>query len=321
MPCRSEQTEQTGQTDKTQSAVLTGGMLRKPAWIRVKTAAPGNRFGEVKNLLRTHQLVTVCEEARCPNIGECFGAGTASFMILGNTCTRGCPFCNVGHGRPVPPDVLEPLHLAQSIARLQLRHVVVTSVNRDDLPDGGASHFADCISHIRSQSPHTQIEILVPDFRRCDDLALATLQSAVPDVFNHNLETVPRLYKSVRPGANYTLSLKLLQKFGQQFPDVPTKSGLMVGLGETDDEILAVMQDMRSHGVLMLTIGQYLAPSADHLPVRRYVHPDTFNRLETAAYAMGFAHAAVAAMVRSSYQADRQAEQVLRTQRQPDVHG
>ncbi len=286
-------------------------MLRKPAWIRVKTAAPGSRFSELKNLLRVHQLVTVCEEALCPNVGECFGAGTASFMILGNTCTRKCPFCNVGHGRPAPPDAQEPLHLAQTIARLQLKHVVVTSVNRDDLPDGGASHYADCISHIRKLSPHTQVEILVPDFRRCDDLALATLQSAVPDVFNHNLETVPRLYKSVRPGADYAFSLKLLHKFAQQFTGRPTKSGLMVGLGETDDEIVAVMQDMRSHGVAMLTIGQYLAPSASHLPVVRYVHPDTFNRLETAAYAMGFAHAAVGAMVRSSYQADRQALQVL----------
>ncbi len=286
-------------------------ILKKPDWIRVKAGSPNTRFYEIKDILRKNNLVTVCEEASCPNIGECFGKGTATFMIMGDKCTRRCPFCDVGHGRPDPLDTEEPLHLAQTIAALQLQYVVITSVDRDDLRDGGASHFVQCIAETRRLSPATQIEILVPDFRGRDDRALDILKAAPPDVMNHNLETVPRLYKEVRPGSDYAFSLRLLQKFKALFPHVPTKSGLMVGLGETDEEILQVMQDMRYHGVDMLTIGQYLAPSASHIPVRRYVHPDGFKMFEARAYEMGFLHAAVGAMVRSSYHADQQAEKVL----------
>ena len=283
-------------------------VLRKPEWIRVKAGSPNTRFYEIKDILRKNKLVTVCEEASCPNIGECFGKGTATFMIMGDKCTRRCPFCDVGHGRPDPLDAQEPLHLAQTIAALKLQYVVITSVDRDDLRDGGASHFVECIRETRRGSPQTQIEILVPDFRGRDDRALDILKEAPPDVMNHNLETVPRLYKEVRPGSDYAFSLRLLQKFKSLFPAVPTKSGLMVGLGETDDEILQAMQDMRTHGVDMLTIGQYLAPSASHIPVRRYVHPEVFSMFESRAYAMGFKHAAVGAMVRSSYHADQQAQ-------------
>ena len=290
--------------------VQAAEMLKKPDWIRVKAASSGTRFYEVKDILRANKLVTVCEEASCPNIGECFGKGTATFMIMGDKCTRRCPFCDVGHGRPDALDVHEPDNLARTIAALRLSYVVITSVDRDDLRDGGASHFVQCIQKIRELSPATRIEVLVPDFRGRDDRALKILQSAPPDVMNHNIETVPRLYKEARPGSDYFFSLNLLKKFKAQFPDIPTKSGLMVGLGESDDEILAVMQDMRTHNIDMLTIGQYLAPSSSHLPVRRYVHPDTFKQLETQAYAMGFQHAAVGAMVRSSYHADRQAEHV-----------
>ena len=286
-------------------------ILKKPDWIRVKAGSPNTRFYEIKDILRKNNLVTVCEEASCPNIGECFGKGTATFMIMGDKCTRRCPFCDVGHGRPDPLDTEEPLHLAQTIAALQLQYVVITSVDRDDLRDGGASHFVQCIAETRRLSPATQIEILVPDFRGRDDRALDILKAAPPDVMNHNLETVPRLYKEVRPGSDYGFSLRLLQKFKALFPHVPTKSGLMVGLGETDEEILQVMQDMRYHGVDMLTIGQYLAPSASHIPVRRYVHPDGFKMFEARAYEMGFLHAAVGAMVRSSYHADQQVEKVL----------
>ncbi len=282
-------------------------LLRKPEWIRVKAGSPNTRFYEIKDILRKNKLVTVCEEASCPNIGECFGKGTATFMIMGDKCTRRCPFCDVGHGRPDPLDAQEPLHLAETIAALKLQYVVITSVDRDDLRDGGAGHFVECIRETRRLSPHTQIEILVPDFRGRDDRALEILKAAPPDVMNHNLESVPRLYKEVRPGSDYSFSLGLLQKFKRLFPEIPTKSGLMVGLGETDDEILQVMQDMRAHAVDMLTIGQYLAPSASHIPVRRYVHPDTFKMFETRAYEMGFKHAAVGAMVRSSYHADQQA--------------
>jgi lipoic acid synthetase len=282
-------------------------VLKKPAWIRVKAGSPSTRFYEIKAILREHRLHTVCEEASCPNIGECFGNGTATFMIMGDKCTRRCPFCDVGHGRPDPLDADEPLNLARTIAALKLQYVVITSVDRDDLRDGGAAHFVECIRRTREWSPATRIEILVPDFRGRDDRALGILQAAPPDVMNHNLETVPRLYGQARPGSDYAFSLNLLKKFKALHPAAPTKSGLMVGLGETDEEILQVMRDMRAHGIDMLTIGQYLAPSAHHLPVRRYVHPDTFAMFEREAQAMGFSHAAVGAMVRSSYHADRQA--------------
>jgi len=288
--------------------VQAAEVLKKPDWIRVKAASSGTRFYEIKDILRSNKLVTVCEEASCPNIGECFGKGTATFMIMGDKCTRRCPFCDVGHGRPDPLDASEPENLGRTVAALRLNYVVITSVDRDDLRDGGAGHFVQCIQKIRELSPQTRIEVLVPDFRGRDDRALRILQSAPPDVMNHNIETVPRLYKEARPGSDYLFSLNLLKKFKAQFPAVPTKSGLMVGLGETDEEILTVMQDMRDHHIDMLTIGQYLAPSSSHLPVRRYVHPDMFKEFETKAYAMGFKHAAVGAMVRSSYHADRQAE-------------
>ena len=287
--------------------VMPGEVLKKPDWIRVKAGSPTTRFYEIKDILRKNKLVTVCEEASCPNIGECFGKGTATFMIMGDKCTRRCPFCDVGHGRPDPLDVNEPSSLARTIADLKLSYVVITSVDRDDLRDGGAGHFVDCIRETRALSPKTQIEVLVPDFRGRDDRALEILKAAPPDVMNHNLETVPRLYKEVRPGSDYQFSLKLLKKFKALFPHVPTKSGLMVGLGETDEEILQVMQEMRDHNIEMLTLGQYLAPSTSHLTVKRYVHPDTFKMFEEKAYEMGFKHAAVGAMVRSSYHADQQA--------------
>ncbi|PAT39398.1 lipoyl synthase [Vandammella animalimorsus] len=284
-----------------------GEVLKKPDWIRVKAASPSTRFYEIKQILREHRLHTVCEEASCPNIGECFGKGTATFMIMGDKCTRRCPFCDVGHGRPDPLDPDEPLNLAKTIAALKLRYVVITSVDRDDLRDGGSGHFVACIERTRQLSPQTQIEILVPDFRGRDERALQILLAAPPDVMNHNLETVPRLYKQARPGSDYQFSLNLLKKFKALNPTVPTKSGLMVGLGETDEEILQVMRDMRAHDIDMLTIGQYLAPSGSHLPVKRYVHPDTFRMFEDEAYKMGFTHAAVGALVRSSYHADEQA--------------
>jgi lipoic acid synthetase len=283
--------------------------LRKPEWIRVKAGSGNTRFEEIKLRLRENKLHTVCEEASCPNIGECFGKGTATFMILGELCTRRCPFCDVAHGRPAPPDAEEPAHLAQTIAALALDYVVVTSVDRDDLRDGGAHHFADCIRAVRKFSPRTRIEVLVPDFRGRLDTALEILAADAPDVMNHNLETVPRLYRQARPGADYQHSLRLLREFRALRPDVPTKSGLMLGLGETDEEILAVMRDLRAHGVDMLTIGQYLQPSPHHLAVERYVHPDVFARFEREAQAMGFRHAAIGALVRSSYHADRQAEE------------
>lgn len=281
--------------------------LKKPEWIRVKAAAPNSRFNDIKRILRENNMVTVCEEASCPNIGECFGGGTATFMIMGDKCTRRCPFCDVGHGRPDPLDVNEPSNLAKSIAAMKLRYVVITSVDRDDLRDGGAQHYVDCISQIRERSPNTKIEVLVPDFRGRLEKALDIFSKGLPDVLNHNLETVPRLYKQARPGADYMHSLKLLKDFKAMYPDIPTKSGLMVGLGETDEEILQVMRDMREHNIEMLTIGQYLQPSDHHLPVLRYVHPDTFKMFEEEAYKMGFTHAAVGAMVRSSYHADQQA--------------
>jgi lipoic acid synthetase len=286
-------------------------VLKKPDWIRVKAASNNSRFAEIKKILRENELVTVCEEASCPNIGECFGSGTATFMIMGDKCTRRCPFCDVGHGRPDPLDMNEPHNLARTIAALKLNYVVITSVDRDDLRDGGAQHFVDCISQSRSLSPKTRIEVLVPDFRGRLEKALDVFSTntamGLPDVMNHNLETVPRLYKQARPGADYAHSLLLLKDFKERFPSIPTKSGLMVGLGETDEEILEVMRDMRAHNIDMLTIGQYLAPSGHHLPVQRYVHPDVFKEFEREAYAMGFTHAAVGAMVRSSYHADQQA--------------
>ena len=287
--------------------VPAGEVLRKPAWIRVKAAAPGSRFHDIKRILREHDLHTVCEEASCPNIGECFGKGTATFMIMGDKCTRRCPFCDVGHGRPDPLDANEPANLAKTIAALKLSYVVITSVDRDDLRDGGARHFVDCIREVRAQSPDTRIEVLVPDFRGRLERALAILEAAPPDVMNHTLETVPRLYREARPGSDYAHSLKLLAEFKQRVPGVPTKSGIMVGLGETDDEIVQTMRDMRAHDIDMITIGQYLAPTNHHLPVRRYVHPDTFEQFEAQAYELGFTHAAVGALVRSSYHADQQA--------------
>jgi len=287
--------------------VVPAERLKKPEWIRVKAAPAGSRFHEIKRILREHNLYTVCEEASCPNIGECFGKGTATFMIMGDKCTRRCPFCDVGHGRPDPLDVDEPLNLAKTIAAMKLNYVVITSVDRDDLRDGGAGHFVQCIQEVRRLSPMTRIEVLVPDFRGRLDRALAVLNGGPPDVMNHNLETVPRLYKQARPGSDYAHSLRLLEAFKEEHPNVPTKSGLMVGLGETDEEILEVMRDLRAHNVDMLTIGQYLQPSEHHLPVLRYVTPDTFAMFEKEAYAMGFTHAAVGPMVRSSYHADEQA--------------
>ncbi|MGN6529411.1 MAG: lipoyl synthase [Burkholderiaceae bacterium] len=289
--------------------IVQAEQLKKPDWIRVRAATPSSRFYEIKQILREHKLHTVCEEASCPNIGECFGKGTATFMIMGDKCTRRCPFCDVGHGRPDPLDPEEPLNLARTIAALKLKYVVITSVDRDDLRDGGAGHFVECIRQVRALSPETRIEILVPDFRGRDERALEILKAAPPDVMNQNLETAPRLYKQARPGSDYQFSLNLLKKFKALHPDVPTKSGIMVGLGETDEEILQVMRDMRAHDIDMITIGQYLAPSGHHLPVMRYVHPDTFRMFEEKAVEMGFTHAAVGAMVRSSYHADKQAEQ------------
>ncbi|MDR2925260.1 MAG: lipoyl synthase [Azoarcus sp.] len=287
--------------------IVPAPRLQKPEWIRVKIAsgAEAGRFGEIKTALREHQLHTVCEEASCPNIHECFGKGTASFMILGDICTRRCPFCDVGHGRPAAPEPEEPAKLAATIAGMKLAYAVITSVNRDDLRDGGAAHFAACIRAIRTVSPKTAVEILTPDFRGREKIALDAFAADAPNVFNHNLETVPRLYPQVRPGADYAASLALLERFKARYPDVPTKSGLMVGLGETDDEILATMRDLRAHGVDLLTIGQYLQPSTGHLPVLRYVHPDAFAFFESEARKMGFKNAACGPMVRSSYWADK----------------
>ena len=281
--------------------------LRKPEWIRVKAGNSAGRFGEIKTMLREKKLHTVCEEAACPNIGECFGRGTATFMILGDICTRRCPFCDVGHGQPLPPNPNEPAELADSVSSLKLQYVVITSVDRDDLRDGGAQHFVDVVRAVRQASPKTTVETLVPDFRGRMDIALEILGQALPDVLNHNMETVPRLYKQARPGADYAHSLALMKQFKARYPNVKTKSGLMVGLGETDEEILDVMRDLRAHDVEMLTIGQYLAPSGHHLPVSRYVHPDTFKMYEEEALKMGFSGAACAPMVRSSYWADQQA--------------
>ena len=278
---------------------------RKPDWIRVKVGV-SPEVDRIKKILRKNGLSSVCEEAACPNLGECFTGGTATFMIMGEICTRRCPFCDVGHGKPNPLDDKEPKHLAKGIAEMQLKYVVITSVDRDDLLDGGAQHFADCIRESRAQSPNLEVEILTPDFRGRMDIALDILEKDAPDVFNHNLETVPRLYRTSRPGANYKWSLKLLQEFKRRRPDVLTKSGLMVGLGESKEEILQVMRDMRAYDIDMLTIGQYLQPSKDHLPVDRYVHPDEFAEYTKAAKEMGFKRAACGPLVRSSYHADQQ---------------
>ncbi len=285
--------------------------LKMPGWIRAKSPNSPEVL-RLKEVLREKKLHTVCEEASCPNLGECFGHGTATFMILGDLCTRRCPFCDVGHGKPLPPDSEEPQHLAETIAAMRLRYVVVTSVDRDDLRDGGAKHFADCIRAVRELSPATKIEILTPDFRGRLETALDELEKALPDVMNHNLETVPRLYKAARPGADYAHSLKLLKDFKARHPGIPTKSGLMVGLGETDEEIIEVMRDLRAHDVDMLTIGQYLQPSGAHLPLLRYVTPEQFQAYEQAAAEMGFRQAACGPMVRSSYHADLQARELVK---------
>jgi lipoyl synthase len=284
--------------------------LRKPDWIRAKLGSTPE-VARIKQALRENKLHTVCEEASCPNLAECFGKGTATFMIMGDICTRRCPFCDVAHGRPNALDAEEPRHLAQTIRAMQLKYVVITSVDRDDLRDGGAAHFAACIAETRAASPGIRIEVLVPDFRGRMDPALAIFKDTPPDVFNHNLETVPRLYKQARPGSDYDWSLDLLERFKALHPSVPTKSGLMLGLGEEIAEIEQVMRDLRAHGVEMLTLGQYLQPSRHHLPVARYVHPDEFERLRVLGEQLGFAHVASGPMVRSSYHADQQAHGVL----------
>lgn len=286
--------------------IPTEEMPRKPDWIRVRIPATP-RINEIKQKLRAHRLHTVCEEANCPNIGECFGGGTATFMIMGDICTRRCPFCDVAHGRPNPLDTEEPKNLAAAIADMRLKYVVITSVDRDDLRDGGAQHFADCISEARALSPNLEIEVLVPDFRGRMDKALDILQETPPDVFNHNLETVPRLYKSSRPGSDYQWSLDLLKNYKQRCPDVLTKSGLMLGLGETNEEVIDEMRDMRAHNIDMITLGQYLQPSLNHLPVDRFVTPEEFDELGRIATDMGFKRVASGPLVRSSYHADQQA--------------
>jgi lipoic acid synthetase len=287
--------------------VVPSDPKRKPEWIRAKAPVTPEVM-RLKGLLREHNLHTICEEAACPNLGECFTHGTATFLIMGQICTRRCPFCDVAHGKPDPLDENEPAHLAKTIAAMQLKHVVVTSVDRDDLRDGGAAHFRECIREIRSQSPETNIEVLVPDFRGRMNVALEVLAGNPPDIFNHNLESIPRLYKAVRPGSDYQWSLNLIKNFQEQHPDIPTKSGLMLGLGESMDEIKQVMQDLRDHGCRMLTLGQYLQPSRHHLAVERFVTPAEFDELAKVAKEMGFEHVASGPMVRSSYHADLQAQ-------------
>jgi len=284
--------------------------LRKPDWIRIKLPA-GDKVNQIKQSLRENRLHTVCEEAACPNLGECFSHGTATFMIMGDLCTRRCPFCDVAHGKPQPLDAEEPANLAATIAAMGLKYVVITSVNRDDLRDGGAGHFADCIAAIRAQAPNTTIEILVPDFRGRMESALDILHRQPCDVFNHNLETVPRLYLEARPGADYQTSLQLLQRHKSLMPAIPTKSGLMLGIGETEPEVVQVMQDLLAHGVGMLTLGQYLQPSKEHLAVKEYIHPEQFQRYAEIANNLGFQHVASAPLVRSSYHADLQAAEII----------
>lgn len=285
-------------------------VLRKPEWMKIKLPPSNQRIQGLKNIMRENNLHSVCEEASCPNLAECFNHGTATFMILGAICTRRCPFCDVAHGRPLPVDPEEPAKLAKTIRELGLKYVVITSVDRDDLRDGGAQHFADCIKAIRKQSPNTKIEILTPDFRGRMDTALEILKDTPPDVFNHNLETAPRLYRVARPGADYKWSLELLRRFKEMHPQVATKSGLMMGLGETNEEIVEVLKDLREHNVTMLTLGQYLQPSRHHLPVKRYVPPAEFDELKDVADSIGFTHAACGPFVRSSYHADLQAQGV-----------
>lgn len=280
--------------------------LRKPEWMKIRLPSSTQRIQDIKDAMRKNKLHSVCEEASCPNLAECFSRGTATFMILGAICTRRCPFCDVAHGRPLDPSAEEPSRLANTIQDMGLRYVVITSVDRDDLRDGGAKHFADCIKAIREKNPHLRLEILVPDFRRCVDKALNEFREDPPDVFNHNLETIPRLYREVRPGASYQRSLILLEKFKDQHPSIPTKSGLMMGLGETRKEIVKVLEDLRDHNVTMLTIGQYLAPSRYHLTVRSYISPREFGEIREIALELGFTHAACGPLVRSSYHADLQ---------------
>lgn len=283
-------------------------LLKKPEWMKIKLPASSSKIDAIKNGMRRHGLHSVCEEASCPNLHECFNHGTATFMIMGAICTRRCPFCDVAHGKPLPLDKDEPRKLAETIQDMKLKYVVITSVDRDDLPDRGAAHFAECVKEIRAINPGIKIEILVPDFRGRVEQAVEILKQNPPDVFNHNMENVPRLYREIRPGADYNWSLKLLKIFKEEFPDIPTKSGIMVGLGETNEEILEVMQDLRNHGVTMLTLGQYLQPSRHHLKVERYVHPIEFDMFREKAYEMGFEHAACGPFVRSSYHADLQAK-------------
>ena len=285
-------------------------LLRKPKWIRAR-APQGAGVSRIRKILRDRKLSSVCEEAQCPNLGECFTHGTATFMIMGDICTRRCPFCDVAHGRPLPLDEEEPRQLAEAIEEMALKYVVITSVDRDDLRDGGAGHYQDCIQAVRKLTPATTIEVLVPDFRGRMELALEILAEAPPDVFNHNLETVPRLYKQSRPGADYQWSLSLLQRFKQAHPHIPTKSGIMLGIGETREEVEQVMADMREHQVDMLTLGQYLQPSRDHLPVSRFVTPEEFDQLRQLGESMGFSNVASGPMVRSSYHADLQANPLL----------
>lgn len=307
---RYQQGEKLRDADKVEripvKVIATDQLLRKPDWIRVRIAA-SPEVERIKKILRKNGLSSVCEEASCPNLGECFSGGTATFMVMGDICTRRCPFCDVGHGKPNPLDEGEPKNLAEAIAEMRLKYVVITSVDRDDLRDGGAQHFADCIREARHLSPQLEVEILTPDFRGRMEPALDILEKEAPDVFNHNLETVPRLYREARPGANYQWSLKLLQEYKKRRPDVLTKSGLMVGLGEEKEEIFQVMEDMRAHDINMLTIGQYLQPSKDHLPVQRYVTPEEFDEYKQRADEMGFERAACGPLVRSSYHADQQA--------------
>ena len=288
----------------------TVDMPRKPSWIRAK-APHGSGVTRIRKILRERKLSSVCEEAQCPNLGECFTHGTATFMIMGDICTRRCPFCDVAHGKPKPLDAEEPAQLAHAIHEMDLKYVVITSVDRDDLKDGGAEHYASCISAIREATPGTRIEILVPDFRGRMDIALERIGNAPPDVFNHNLETVPRLYRQARPGADYQWSLELLKRFKNEQPQVPTKSGIMLGLGETMEEVEQVMNDLRAHNCEMLTLGQYLQPSRDHLPVDRFVTPEEFDQLRLLGEKMGFSNVASGPMVRSSYHADLQAHELV----------
>jgi len=287
--------------------IPTVDLLKKPDWIRVKIPA-SPRITHIKDTLRKHKLASVCEEASCPNLGECFSNGTATFMVMGEICTRRCPFCDVAHGKPKPLSESEPLELAQAIAEMQLRYVVITSVDRDDLKDSGAQHFANCISETMRLNPDIQVEVLVPDFRGRMEIALDILEKTPPHVFNHNLETVPRLYKQARPGADYKWSLELLRRYKERVPSVTTKSGLMLGLGETKEEVMDVMRDMKAHNIDMVTLGQYLQPSRDHLAVARFVHPDEFEELRVFGEQLGFVHVASGPLVRSSYHADKQAK-------------